>query len=91
MMQDNDIEKQTGKRLTLQQQSFFKSDAALNARSELTLMMGDVRYNTRATYRSGNEAGLSFVDQHLLYLSLHPNVSTQHYLSNLRLKSKIRI
>jgi len=90
-MNYDEIEKLNGKHFTLSQKEFFNSDAAAKVRMNLVLMDSDPLYNTTASYQYFNMAGLSFVDKHMLYLSQHPNVSHQHYLSNLRLKSKIRV
>jgi hypothetical protein len=63
----------TVKRLTMQQQAFFTSEAGMKAKLQLKSMVNNPASNTR----------------HLLYLSEHPKLNTQHYLSNLRLKTKI--
>lgn len=78
------------KALTLQQQAFMKSEAGTEARSQLLRMVEDPAYNTQETYSSGPELSTSFVDKHMLYLSERPKLSVQHYLSNLRLKTKLR-
>jgi hypothetical protein len=90
-MKFDELEKQNGKRLTLRQKAFLESEDAATVKMQLKLMVSDPVYNTRASYHSSILAGTSFVDKHMLYLSLHPAISIQHYLSNLRLKSKIRM
>lgn len=48
----------------------------------------DVAYTSnRETYPEGT---MPFVEHHLKYLHLHPNVKPENYLSNLRLQLKIR-
>jgi hypothetical protein len=88
MLSDNGA--QTRKSLTLHQQAFMKSEAGVDAKEQLQLMVNNPLYNTRETYSSGPELSTSFVDKHMLYLSEHPKLSVQHYLSNLRLKTKLR-
>lgn len=78
-------------RYTLQQQAFFKSEAAMMAKVELKLMDGDPKYNTRASFSAGQDTDISFVDRHMKYLSEHPKLNPRHYLSNLRLMTKIKL
>jgi hypothetical protein len=87
-VQDN-INTITGKQLTLRQKAFFKTDEAKTAVTQLKRMVDDPIYNTRETYSSNAANTASFVDRHMIYLSEHPNLSVHHYLSNLRLKTKI--
>lgn len=89
-MQYDELEKQNGRRLTLRQKAFFSSEDASAIQVQLKRMLSDPVYNTAVSY-SDTVCGRNFVDKHLLYLSLHPNVSPQYYVANLRLKSKIRI
>lgn len=63
-------------------------------RAELESMQSDKRYHTKNTY-TANETDfpdnvMPFVDKHMLYLSKHSELDPQHYLSNLRLKIKVR-
>lgn len=88
-MKYDEIERQSGKRLTLRQQQFFSSDKANQVRIQLNLIVKNSKYNTSPS-TLGNLEGLSFVDKHLLYLSLHPNLDIWGYLSNLRVKIKLR-
>ena len=90
-MKYDDIENQSGKRLTLRQKEFFGSSDAVLARAQLKLMDKNPRYNTCLLYFSSKEEGLSFVNKHMLYLSTHPTISVQQYISNLKLKSKILV
>lgn len=73
-------------------QRFLASDEAAWAREELEHMVTDIRYNTSSSpsYVHGQAEGVSFADQHLRYLSEHPLLSVQDYLSNLRLKTRKR-
>jgi len=73
------------------QQAFFKSEAAMTAEAELKLMANDPRYNTQGTFSARYSSNLMpFVERHMKYLSEHPKLDTQHYLSNLKLMTKIK-
>lgn len=74
----------------MRQQDFFQSDEARKAAIQLRLMVNDPAYNTRQTFSALTGGSTSFVDKHMWYLSEHLNINVQHYLSNLRLKTKIR-
>jgi hypothetical protein len=78
------------KPLTIQQQAFLKSDVGIKARIQLKLMVNDPSYNTRETYSSTSPSNTLFVDKHMVYLSEHPKLNAQHYLSNLRLMTRIK-
>ncbi len=69
---------------------FLTSEEALYAKSQLDAMMADPLYNTRASYVAGQAEDMSFADTHLGYLSNHPQIKVREYLSNLRLKTKLR-
>jgi len=77
-------------RHTIQQQNFLKSEAGTMARNELKLMVADPDYNTRSSFSVIEPDGVSFVDKHMKYLSEHPKLNYQHYLSNLKLITKLR-
>lgn len=79
-----------GKRFTLRQQTFFRSEDAKKARTELKRMVLDPGYNTDLGFSTIYKDSGSFVDKHMIYLSEHLNISVEQYLSNLRLKTKIR-
>jgi hypothetical protein len=73
---------------SLGSQKFLASDAAKLVREELEHMMGDAAFNTTSTYSPSSEDSVLFVDKHMKYLSQHPNLNPQHYLSNLRLMTR---
>lgn len=77
-------------RTTLSQQKFLDSEVAANIRKSLERMLNDVTFNTASTYSSTMEERLSFIDTHMKYLSEHPKLDPEHYLSNLRLKTRVR-
>jgi hypothetical protein len=76
-------------RTTLGQQKFFNSEEAVRVRESLQSMVDDPCFNTQLPYTANPESTRSFVDKHMTYLSLHPKVNPQHYLSNLRLMTRI--
>lgn len=69
---------------------FLSSDEGDLIRQELEGMMTNPQYNTTSTYSPASEGQLTFVDKHMDYLSKHPAVNRQHYLSNLRLMTRVR-
>lgn len=79
---------------TVKKSNFHESDEGLEAREILVAMVEDNSYNTPTTYCTNEDLypdhRMSFVDQHMEYLRSHPSVSTKHYLSNLRLRTRIR-
>jgi hypothetical protein len=78
-------------RFNSRQEAFFKSEAAITAKLELKVMANDPQYNTRGTFSAKHASHtIPFVERHMKYLSEHPKLDTQHYLSNLRLMTKIK-
>ncbi len=75
---------------TVTRQKFFASEDAAWAKEQLESMTIDTAYNTpeRPFYVHGQVTNPSFADQHLAYLSEHPNLKVAEYISNLRLKSR---
>lgn len=47
-------------------------------------------YNTRTSYSTSDENGITFVDKHMKYMSLYPTLDCAQYVSNLKMKTKIR-
>jgi hypothetical protein len=58
-------------------------------RVQLIEMTHDEKYNTNTTYSTSDKDGLTFVEKHMRYMSLYPNLNFEQYMSNLRLKTKI--
>lgn len=71
-------------------QKFLVSKEAETIRETLEAMMDDPEFNTTSLYSSAAGEKQLFVDKHLRYLSLHTNLNADHYLSNLRLMTRIR-
>lgn len=69
-------------------QNFLDSSDAEAVREILIDMTKSSVYKT--TTSLGVDDPKQFVEKHLDYLSLHTNIDPEQYLSNLRLKSKIR-
>lgn len=80
----------TPNRFTLQQEAFFKSESGRAAKAELTVMEKDPRYNTLGSYSAKLAHDMPFVKRHMKYLSEHPKLNPDHYLSNLKLMTKIK-
>lgn len=74
--------------------NFFDSLEGAQVKQALKEMEQDSKYNTRASYAANvithpNHL-ISFVDKHMKYLSEHQSIDLEHYLSNLRLMTRIR-
>lgn len=57
-------------------------------------MVGDDRFHTEVSY-SANTAlypdhVIPFIDKHVAYMRAHPTINPDHYLSNLRLMTRVR-
>ena len=85
----NSASKSGGMKLTLHQRNFFATDAARRAKTDLKLMMVRPEFNTRVSFGTETESLLTFVDKHMLYLSKHPKVNPQQYISTLKLMTRI--
>lgn len=72
------------------QQVFLQSKAAIEIREQLLSMESDPAFNTRSTYVPGLKADMSFADKHFAYISTHQYIKPQDYMSNLRLKTRLR-
>lgn len=74
--------------------NFFESAEGLAIKETLMAMAADVTYHTLSTYSANGllypDNQISFVDKHMEYLRTHPATDPQHYLSNLRLMTRIK-
>ena len=75
---------------TLGRQAFFKSEKAQSLRAELVMMVESPEYNTKPLYSTTESEGSQFVEKHMNYMGGFPNMDHQQYVSNLKLKTKIR-
>lgn len=74
--------------VTIKTQRFLESEAAKDIKSELTRMMEDPKFNTRASYSAILNGDIQFDEKHMNYLSSHLGVDPSQYMSNLRLITK---
>lgn len=79
---------------TASKRRFYDSEEAAAIKAILTAMERDISYNTESSYSANEvdhpEHNISFIDKHMHYLSEHPKVNPQQYLSNLRLMTRRR-
>jgi len=75
---------------SLSAQRFLDSKEAESIRETLANMMTDPEFNTRSMYSPAAGGDVLFVDKHMEYLSQHTTLNVEHYLSNLRLMTRIR-
>lgn len=68
----------------------MQSEQGMRLRALLVEMTQNENYNTRTTYSTIDKDGISFVEKHMKYMSLYPNLNHKQYISNLKLKTKIR-
>jgi hypothetical protein len=74
--------------------NFFASDEGATIRKDLHSMVESTLFNTRSSYIASDmvysDHQIPFVDKHMDYLNTHPKVNPDHYISNLRLITRIR-
>ena len=74
--------------------SFFNAEERAKIEETLRLMATDLAYNTKSSYSANSDLHpdnlVNFVDKHMSYLTSHPSVDPNHYVSNLRLMTRIR-
>lgn len=70
-----------GPTITPTQKRFYSSEQHNLAREALLRIMANPAYNTEVT----DDDSADFVERHLLYLSKHPLVKLDGYISNLKL------
>ena len=75
---------------SLSAQRFLNSPEAQEIRETLEDMMNNPEFNTKSMYSPSAGGDVLFVDKHLEYLSQHATLNVNHYLSNLRLMTRVR-
>jgi hypothetical protein len=74
--------------------SFLESEEGKEFKQKLKALEKDGGYNTEAGYSANSDLYpdniIPFVDKHMNYLATHPSTSPTHYMSNLRIITKIR-
>jgi hypothetical protein len=74
----------------LTKRTFLDSEKAKLLRDELTTMVKSKDYNTQALYSPAEGDGNQFVEKHMTYMSEYLGMDHWQYISNLKLKTKIR-
>lgn len=74
--------------------NIFESEEGKLVMRELRSMMLDDDYKTDTSYTANAmkhpDHRMPFIENHLNYLSKHPELNSDHYISNLRISLKIR-
>jgi hypothetical protein len=74
--------------------NIYDSEIGTETRNALSALQESPAYITEKGYTSDRihypDGEIPFVERHLLYLHQHPAVNPLHYLSNLRLKLRVR-
>ncbi len=75
--------------------NFMETDEGRDFKVKLLEMVKDQGYNTESSYNANSELYpdnvISFEDKHINYISAHPNTNPTHYISNLRIITRVRI
>lgn len=73
--------------------NFYDSEVGLRVEQILNEMAGDSAYNTNSSYSANITSYpdhlIPFTEKHMQYLNTHPNINPDHYISNLRLVTKL--
>ncbi len=73
---------------------FNQSEEGVEVKGILKDMELDKLYNTISSYSANQDLYpnnlIPFIDKHMDYLRTHPSIDTKHYISNLRLMTRIR-
>ncbi len=73
---------------------FFETPEGKEVEQTLYLMVADTTYNTNASYSANTTVypnnKIPFVAKHMDYLRNHPTTDPRHYISNLRLITRIK-
>ncbi len=73
--------------------NFFDSEEGIEIERLLQLMVEDDAYNTDPSYTANAtlypDNLMPFINKHMNFLSSHPNTDPWHYISNLRLMTRI--
>lgn len=79
---------------TKKRSNFFESEEGIAAREMLMALVENEDYNTRDGFSANAEnypdGVIPFVDKHMEYLRTHPKISVEHYVANLRLRTRTR-
>jgi hypothetical protein len=79
---------------TKKRSNFFESEEGLEAREKLVELVKNDQYNTDDGFSADSEqypsGVIPFVDKHMEYLRTHPKISVDHYVANLRLRTRTR-
>lgn len=74
--------------------NFFETDEGVEIEQQLKDMAVNTLYNTESGYSANTnlypDNVMSFVDKHKSYLVNHPNTDPNHYISNLRLMTRLK-
>lgn len=73
---------------------FFETAEGIEVIEQLHSMVDSSVYSTEASYSANTtvhpDNKISFVEKHKNYLKQHQNVNPRHYMSNLRLMTKLK-
>ena len=74
---------------------FLESAEGIEIENTLRHMESDSAYMTESSYSANSDLYpdnlISFVEKHMNYLRTHPATDPQHYVSNLRLMTRLRV
>jgi hypothetical protein len=74
--------------------NFFETEEGAEFIQSLRRMVADATYNTKPSFSANTELYpdhlIPFVNKHIAYINSHPLTDPTHYLSNLRLITRLR-
>ncbi|HSW85324.1 MAG TPA: hypothetical protein VLF79_01765 [Candidatus Saccharimonadales bacterium] len=77
-----------------QKRDFINSDEGKAIKQALQVLADDSSYNTRSSYHPNvvlyADNQIDFVDRHLEYLKVHPQLDAWKYIANIKLMTRIR-
>jgi len=75
-------------------ENFYESETGAEVKLTLQQMTQNSSYDTKSSYHANAELYpdnlITFVEKHMNYLNTHPSLNPNHYVSNLRLVTRIR-
>ncbi len=71
-------------------EQFLQSEEGKRLYDELAQMVESEEYNTRTIYSASEGGSKTFIDKHMKYMSMYPNLDRTQYVSNLKLMTRTR-
>lgn len=76
--------------MDIRTERFMKTERGIALHATLTSMARSKHYKTETSYSPGYKNGQSFVMKQMAYMSQYPDLNYNQYVSNLKLKTRIK-